>query len=256
MTTRAHMLLLHGVTNSSAIWDEVVPLLRDDFDLIVPTARGHRGGLPVDGKATVVQLVDDVEALLDQRTLHQVHIAGNSLGGWVALELARRGRALSVCALSPAGFWTAGDSDESHATNTIRKARTLARLARPITHIAMRSRRLRTHFLRDVATNGERLKPAAAQTIVDDLIECSAAPDLLGTREQLRGFETLPCPITVAWSAEDRIFPPDVNGTTARALIPGATYIELPAVGHIPMIDDPALVAEVIRNAATASLPT
>ena len=49
--------------------------------------------------------MDDLERLLDELGLAKAHLAGNSLGGWAALELARRGRALTVCALSPAGAW-------------------------------------------------------------------------------------------------------------------------------------------------------
>ena len=102
MTTKPPLVLLHGVTNSARIWDDVVPLLDETFELLVPTAAGHRGGPPDPGGLTIARLVDDVETLLDDHGLHQAHLAGNSMGGWMALELARRGRALSVCALSPA----------------------------------------------------------------------------------------------------------------------------------------------------------
>lgn len=246
---REPLILLHGVTNSSSIWGDVIPLLSEDFDVIAPTARGHRGGVEPQGPVTVAQLVDDVERLLDDSGLGRVHIAGNSLGGWVALELARRGRALSVCALSPAGFWTAGASDETHATNAIRNSRSLAKLARPILPIILRSSGLRRRLLRDVAVNGDQVTADAARNIVEDLIHCVAAPDLLGSPEVLRGFDDVPCPITLAWSGEDKIFPPHVNGAIARRLIPGATYFELPDVGHLPMLDDSQLVATVIRGA-------
>lgn len=246
------LLLLHGVTNSASIWDDVAPLLRDDFDLIVPTAAGHHGGAPVVGAASISGLIDETERLLDARGLDTVHVAGSSMGGWMAIELARRGRARSVCALSPAGFWTAGTADETHATSTIRRGRTLARASRPLAPLVMRSGRARRLALRDAAEHAERLSPAQAVAIIDDLVHCTVAPDLLGTTEHIETLDPVPCPVTIAWSAHDRIFPPHVNGATARRVIPGATYLELPGVGHVPMIDDPELCASTIRRATQA----
>lgn len=248
MTARPPLVLLHGVTNSARIWDDVVPLLSDDFEVIAPTAAGHRGGPSAPAGLTIARLVDDVEGLLDARGLPQAHLAGNSMGGWMALELARRGRALSVCALSPAGCWTPGGRDETHATSTIRTGRRLARVAGPLVPLALRSQRLRRTVLRDAAEHADRLTPSQAVEMVRDLAACTAAPDLLGTTEYVQPL-TAPCPITLAWSLRDRIFPPEINGTNARRLIPDATYLELADVGHIPMIDDPALCASVIRQA-------
>jgi pimeloyl-ACP methyl ester carboxylesterase len=76
-------------------------------------------------------MVDAAERYLDERGLARPHLAGNSLGGWVAIELARRGRAASVCAFSPAGFWWDSDSHEQ-VLRKIRWARAQERVARPI----------------------------------------------------------------------------------------------------------------------------
>lgn len=248
MTTKPPLVLLHGVTNSARIWDDVVPLLDETFELLVPTAAGHRGGPPDPGGLTIARLVDDVETLLDDHGLHQAHLAGNSMGGWMALELARRGRALSVCALSPAGCWSPGADDETHATGAIRRGRRVAAAALPVAPVALRSGRIRRIALRDAAERADRLTPAQALGVVRDLVGCSAATDLLGTTEQVAPL-TPSCPVTLAWAERDRIFPPAVNGVTAQRLVPDATYLELPAVGHVPMIDDPRLCASVIRQA-------
>ena len=50
-------------------------------------------------------LADAVERALDEAGFERAHIAGNSLGGYVALQLAARGRAETVVALAPAGGW-------------------------------------------------------------------------------------------------------------------------------------------------------
>lgn len=242
------LVLLHGVTNSALIWTDVAAILGDEFDVLTPTAAGHRGGAAPSGPVTISSLVDEVEMLLDDLSLRCAHIAGNSMGGWMAIELARRGRALSVCAFSPAGFWTPGAEDETHATSAIRRNRRLARAAAPLAPLALRSNNLRRRLLRDAAEHGDRISLEQALEITRDLIGCTAAPDLLGTREQIASLDPAPCPITLAWSAADRIFPPSVNGTRAQQLIPQARYVELPGVGHVPMIDDPLLCAETIRS--------
>ncbi len=75
------------------MWDPVLPYLRD-HDVRVPVLPGHAGGPPYTG---------DVAAWLDDLVDEPVHVVGNSLGGWLALALAERGKALSVVALAPAG---------------------------------------------------------------------------------------------------------------------------------------------------------
>jgi pimeloyl-ACP methyl ester carboxylesterase len=102
------VVLLHGIAMSGKAWQDVVPLLSNYHEVFTPTALGHRGGPPVQRRpATITDVVDAAEHYLDERGLERPHLAGNSLGGLVAIELARRGRAASVCAFSPIGFWSA-----------------------------------------------------------------------------------------------------------------------------------------------------
>jgi pimeloyl-ACP methyl ester carboxylesterase len=235
-------VLLHGVTMSSRVWADVIPLVSRDHHVIAPTAAGHRGGPQLVGNASIGALTDDIERLLDARALNRVHIAGNSLGGWIAIELARRGRAITVCALSPAGI------------NKIRRTRRLAQIARPIAPAALRIPQIRRQTMRDVAEYGERLTPARAVGAMLDLLGCTSIYDLLTTSESVAPLASLPCPVTLAWGACDKIFPPHINGDTARQRLPRATYVLLPEVGHVPMIDNPRLTADTIL--ATTRAPS
>lgn len=177
----------------------------DDFDLIVPTAVGHRGGSRRgSGHTTIERLVDVTEQLLDERGLSSVHVAGNSLGGWMAIELARRGRARSVCALSPAGFWTPGTHDNTGATNVLIRTKRLAELSRVLAPIVTWPAFARKLMLRDIAVHGDRLSQSQTLAIVQDVVECSAAADLLGTTESVARMDILPCPITLVWAEKDR----------------------------------------------------
>ena len=95
--------LLHGVTSSARAWDALLPKLRQRHRVFMPTLAGHCGGppLPAGRTGVVHRIVDAACRQLDEATIDTAHVVGNSLGGWVALELARRGRAQSVLALSP-----------------------------------------------------------------------------------------------------------------------------------------------------------
>ncbi len=254
MTTKEPLLLLHGVTMSSDVWADVIPLLTDHHRVIAPTAVGHRGGAPPIGKISVSALTDETERLLDAGELDRVHIAGNSLGGWTAIELARRGRALTVCALSPAGFWTPGATDQTRAAKKIRLTRRLAQISRPVAPAFLRFSVVRRQAMRDVAERGERLTAAQAVGAMLDLVDCTSTEDMLGTRESTAPLTPLPCPITLAWAANDRIFLPHVNGRTARQRLPQATFVLLPDVGHVPMIDNPHLTADTILKTTGALL--
>src|ERR1700752_4614653 len=103
--TGTPLLLLHGVGAIWRAWSPVLPYLEPHHDVIAPTLAGHGGGPPLDSgiAPSVHALADSLEAELDRLGLQQVHIAGNSLGGWLGIELARRGRAKSLVLFSPAG---------------------------------------------------------------------------------------------------------------------------------------------------------
>ena len=105
---KSALVLLHGITMSGeSAWREMVPLLADHHQVFVPNALGHRGGPSVQLRpVTMSDVVDAAERYLDEHGLDRPHLAGNSMGGYMAIELARRGRAATVCALSPAGLWS------------------------------------------------------------------------------------------------------------------------------------------------------
>jgi pimeloyl-ACP methyl ester carboxylesterase len=245
MTGKPPLLLLHGVTMSAAAWDNVTPLLAERFELIVPTAAGHRGGPKIPGPATIRALTDIAERILDDLELATAHIAGNSMGGWMAIELARRGRARTVCALSPAGLWDACDP-HAGSRDRLRRTKKLADATRHLTPSLLRFGTLRRLAMADIAVHADRLSFDQAVGAFNDLVGCDAADDILDTTEQLETLDPLPCPITVAWSAHDRIFAPDGFGANARRRLPNARFIMLPGVGHVPMIDDPAMCAQTI----------
>src|SRR5690242_991969 len=98
------LLLLHGFTDTWRTWELVLPALELRHDVLAPTLAGHAGGPPL-REPVVPALADAVEAAMDTAGWETADVAGNSLGGYVALQLAERGRARTVTALAPAGGW-------------------------------------------------------------------------------------------------------------------------------------------------------
>jgi pimeloyl-ACP methyl ester carboxylesterase len=249
------LLLLHGLGMSARVWDPLRARLATHHEVMVHTLLGHRGGAPAANRPALVDdLVDDVERMLDNVGIGQVHVAGNSLGRWVAIELARRGRALSVCALSPAGSWHAGTGDQAVGVRKIRKALWAARLSRPCgLSLAMPSPVVRRFVFRDVAEHGDRLSTAPALAAVDDLLGCDVIHDFLASNEEFAPLDPLPCPVTLAWSGNDKILPLATNGEVARIRLPEARFVVLHGVGHVPMIDDPEQVLAAILQTTERS---
>src|SRR5262249_8372212 len=102
------LVLLHGFTDTWRTWDLVLPELERDHDVLVPTLPCHAGGA-APAEPTLRTPTDAVRAAIGQTGFASAHVAGNSLGGHLALRLAARGRATSVLGLAPAGGWPVND---------------------------------------------------------------------------------------------------------------------------------------------------
>ena len=248
----APLVLLHGVTMSGSVWDPLRPYLEDHHVVHTPTLLGHRGGnRPPRRPVRFTDVVDDVERQLDALRLDRPHLAGNSLGGWAALELARRGRAASVCALAPAGFWEPGARGRIRA---LEQAARLARLTRYVAPLGLSVPLVRRLSFAGVAEHGERMTAAQARRATRDLLGCTVLDELLTDDAALAPLPEPGCPVHVAWSEHDRLFPPERFAGRVAAVVPGASTEVLPGLGHVPMIDDPAAVAAlVLRTTGGAS---
>jgi pimeloyl-ACP methyl ester carboxylesterase len=248
------LVLLHGVMGSERMWRTVAAGLAPHHDVIVPTAMGHRGGRePIARPLRRSHLLDDAERTLDELGFDKVHLVGNSLGGWMALELATRGRGLTVTAFSPAGTWDAASEDHKQGRARLKAVAARARRGRPFLPLVARIGAVRREALKLNAVHGERVSAADLISLTDDVIGCTGVPDLLETPEGLERIDPPPCPITIAWSREDRVLPLATNGERAKELVPGARFIVLEDVGHVPMFDDPALVVRTVLETTAAA---
>jgi pimeloyl-ACP methyl ester carboxylesterase len=246
-------VLLHGVMGSERMWQDVAPLLAADHDVIAFTALGHAGGPPaLQRPVRYRDVLDTAERQLDELSLDRAHLVGNSMGGWIALDLARRGRALSVCAISPAGMWPPGGAPRSRAR--LRQGLRMGRITRPVLPILYRSARIRRFALRNIAANGASVPRDRTLELTDDMLGCRIAEDMLTTDECFAPLDPAPCPITIAWCQLDRLFPETEFGARAKERVPCVRYVVLRDVGHVPMLDEPQLVAAVIRESLDATI--
>ncbi|UTI65401.1 alpha/beta fold hydrolase [Paraconexibacter antarcticus] len=251
------LVLLHGFTGSWRVWRPLLPALTAHHAVFAPSLPGHAGAeAPAPGfGGTIAELVDGLEAKLDAAGIERAHLVGNSLGGWMALELGRRGRALSVLALSPAGGWRS-PRDLKRVVGLMRGGRLMMeRGGAGLTPLLARPR-FRRLMLRSVAEHGERVPPAAVAEMLEEALGCVAFDAILTsirTGTPLPAAPAADYPIRIAWSEKDRTIPLERYGRPLVANVPGAELTILPGVGHVPMFDDPELVARNILEVAAAA---
>jgi len=248
------LVLLHGGTWSGDQWRDIAPLLSAHHDVYTPSALGHRGGPVVQRRpVTIWDVIDESERYLDERGLDRPHLAGHSMGGFMALELARRGRAASVCVFSPGGLWS--DDLRAQVAKRVRRQIAVGRLMRPVTRLLMKSPGMRQRSLTDLTLHGDRLSYKRAIEINEASLACTITNEFFNNPdENVAPMDPLPCPITIAWAEKDRILPLELCEPIARDRLPRATFTILPGLGHTPTIDDPELVASTILAVTCAPL--
>src|SRR4051812_21156464 len=256
------LVLIHGFSGTAGIWEPLLPALREHHDVTAVTLLGHCGGEPFpDGVAPSFDaLADGVERDMDAAGIEKAHLVGNSLGGWLALELAHRGRALTVVALSPAGGWEPGSREEKRLNPYFKRTYRLLQFAGPRAEALSRRPGLRKMVLRDIASFPERVPPRAAADMIRGSYECPAFLELLdsltegGPATDLSGIDV---PVRIAWGTKDRIIPLEGYSPRLLRLVPGAQLVRLEGLGHCPQSDDPAGVARtILEMTARAEVPS
>jgi pimeloyl-ACP methyl ester carboxylesterase len=251
------LLLLHGLSASWCAWVPVIPPLSEHHDVVALTLPGHHRGpqLPEGVPATVPALTDGVERALDMLGIGRAHVAGNSLGGRIALELAKRGRARSVVAIAPAAWWPS----ERHLRHMMRQIRVgigLARCIAPVADLVVGWRALARAMGSRTMRHPERCAPADVAEILRAARGCSVVKEILRSAPSagvVRDLERITCPVCLAWPSDDRMLPFEIFGAGLVERMPGASLTMLPGTGHVPMWDDPDLVARTILDVTGAA---
>jgi len=246
------LVLLHGQGFDRRSFDPVIPLLSAERDVIAVDLPGH-GESPRQPKGAgnaPRDLAAAVGELLDELGLATAHIAGNSSGGWAALELGKMGRARTVTALAPAGLWRKSGAP-LHIRGGMRQARLSAKVINRIFPNAPRTRPGRAFAAMQVSGHPIQVPYEPARDTVDAM---ASAP---GFRETLRSLEkerftdgaAITVPVTVAFGTRDRVLLPGV--ARHRDQLPDQTrWVRLRGCGHVPMVDDPEATAALLLQAS------
>jgi pimeloyl-ACP methyl ester carboxylesterase len=236
------LVLIHPLGGDRGVWEPVTPLLAERFDVIAIDLPGFGESpeLTDEVEATAPVLAASVIATLDALGIERAHVVGNSLGGWVALEVAKTDRCLSVTGLCPAGFWPRPLGPRPEL------ARRAARALVPALGALLRTERGRGLVLRGAVAHPERVPPAAARRLVRAY---ALSPGFERANAEMRktlfkGFDEIDVPITLAWAEHDRLVSPP------RTVPAGIETAFLRDCGHVPTWDDPQRVSEVIEAGA------
>lgn len=244
------LVLLHGFTDTWRTWELVIPALERRHDVFAPTLLGHFGGPPVgDGQFTDGRVVDAVEAAMDEAGIGTAHVAGNSLGAYVALHLAARGRARSVVALAPAGGWAVGDESFREALDHFTRMHELVQDAAPHADAIAASERGRRRATEETTVRFEHIPADLIAHQIRGAAACDAPTYVeraLRDRWDLDA-ERIDCPVRVVWGAEDRLLRwPWAAARYREEWLPEADWVVLDGVGHCPQLDVPLETAELI----------
>ncbi len=251
------LVLLHGVGHHWQAWEPVIERLVDRFDVIACDSPGfgHSAPLAAGIEPTIPAYADAFEWFFAELGLERPHVAGNSMGGAIALELARGRAVRSVTAFSPAGFWNGPEL--RFCQLSLGAAGAAPTAARPAMEALARTRAGRVALFSQTYGYPARLP---AEEAVATLRALWAAPALSGALDAFGQYrfgapeQLHSTPVTIAWGRRDRLLPYRLQAPRARALMPWATHVTLGA-GHVPFYDDPAAVAEVIRLRARSAAP-
>jgi len=247
------LVLLHGFTDTWRTWELVLPALERRHDVFAPTLPGHAGGPALGPGPSAARLVDAVEAVMDEAGIATAHIAGNSLGGHLALHLAARGRAESVVALAPAGGWAAGDDSYRETLAYFRSMQAMLRQAAPHAEALLASAEGRRRATAYTTVAFEHI-PAAL--LVHQMLGAAACPGAgvlieVAQREgwSLDAERRIACPVRIVWGTEDRLLAwPRAAERLRRDWLPTADWVVLDGVGHCPQLDVPLETAQLILD--------
>jgi pimeloyl-ACP methyl ester carboxylesterase len=248
------ILLLHPFMMSNYVWKTVAPQLAETgrYEVFAPSMAGHNGGPRGSIFLDTGTLADHVEAQLDAIGWGTAHIVGNSLGGWVAFELERRGRARTLTGIAPAGGWT-------HLTPAKFEivGKFLAGLPVWLLTRALGARVLSLPFSRHLAylpisASPDDLGHTDLLEIIDDVSHCPAYYQLLIKSLLLPGLLDIAdtrTPTHLVICEKDRVLPTPRYTRRFTDHLPSNTLVTtLDGVGHIPMFEAPGRVTELITE--------
>lgn len=230
------LVLIHGYPLDHTIWDEIAPLLEEDFDLIIPDLRGFGQSDLAEADDSIVNYASDIADLLTHLKIKKAFLAGHSMGGYVALAFARE-YPERVSGLALVSSQVLADSPERRDGRYETAKQVIGHGAHVVTD-AM-TPKLSSHariqeFARDLIS---RQRPLGIHTALIAMAERPDSTDLL---------QTFRFPVLIVHGDADALIPVE-RAREMKAALPEAHFVELLGLGHLPMMENPQEVAEAMK---------
>ena len=233
------LVLLHGFPLDHHLWDDIAPLLEDRFDLILPDLRGFGESTTVDAPYSMDDYAADIAGLLDQLSIQKAVIAGNSMGGYVALAFARLypERVSGLALISSQVLADPPDRKEGRYKSAADVAeKGIGGVVEAMTSKFTSDARLQT-IARSIM---EKQKPGAYIGALKAMAERTDSTSLLSTFK---------FPVMVVHGEADALIPV-ARAHEVKAALPDAYYVELKDTGHVPMLEAAKETAEALLRLA------
>jgi pimeloyl-ACP methyl ester carboxylesterase len=231
------LVLAHGYPLDHTIWDEVLPYLEGDFDLILPDLRGFGESQAVEAEYSLTDMAGDLAALLDYLGIEQACMAGHSMGGYIALAFARawpgRLRGLGLVA-SQALADTPERRQGRYETAAVVMRDGVGQVAE--------------------AMSAALTPDARVQAFVRGLIAAQPPAGVAGALKAIAGREdatpilsSFQFPVVVIHGDADALIPLE-RAREVKAALSQAWLVELPGAGHMPMLEAAEATAKALKN--------
>jgi pimeloyl-ACP methyl ester carboxylesterase len=241
------MVCLHGFTDTWRSWELVLPRLERHHDVLAPTLIGHAGAAPLPPRFSEDSLVRAVELAMDEAGFERAHLVGNSLGGYVALKLAARGRAKSVVAFAPVGGWAVGDESYIETLDYFVATQKQMRFVAPQAVKLMSTPEGRRRATKFITTAYEHIPAELLEHQLLGLVQCEVLRLVECAKRDGYSLdaEQIDCPVRIVWGTNDQLLAwPKTAARFRDDWLPNADWVILDNVGHCPQLDVPVEAAQ------------
>lgn len=243
------LVLIHGMGSASSAWKPIIPELIKAMTVVTLDLPGHgKTPMSISQAMDPRSLGDAVCETMTSLGIEKFHLCGNSLGGWVALEVAAKhsGRVLSVTGLAPAGLWLAPYTARYPGTAVLRA---LAKTTRPLSPYALRYEWARKLGFSSVSPLWKEL---SYEICLDATIAMNTATGYFPAWDAMlkKRFDSpIPhsIPVTIIFGDSDNTLP--ASSCQERSVTPAhSKWYVIENCGHAPMWDHPTTVTRHILD--------
>lgn len=238
------VVLLGSLGSNRSMWDAQVRELARDHTVVAVDHRGHGTSEVVPGPCSIADLAEDVLALLDSLGIDRFHVVGLSLGGalaqWLAVHRGARVRSAALLCTAarfgePSGWADRAAAVRAGGTEAVADA-VVARWITPAR-----------------AESDPDLVAGLREMVLETSAEgYAAACDALSGWDGRADLGRITCPTLVVAGDEDPSTPPEVLREIADG-VPGAEFVTLSPAAHVPTVEMPDRVSEVLRAHLTSA---